>query len=208
MIDHYTGGDAAFEPALFDTMHKDRKRVFVDTLNWNIAHDGVREADQFDNDAADYLILRDTTSGQHLGSVRLLPTTGRHLLNDVFSYLCEGPVPRGPHIREITRLVVSPDVPVRDRLMVRNMLGRAMIEFGLLQGVRKYTAVCDFDFLTQLLSSGWHITPLGLPQFVEGSLLGAVQIRLDHRSLERTNVAWRHDTPVLRIVHRPQALVA
>jgi len=208
MIQCYTREDAADVPRLFETMHRDRKRVFVDTLKWDIPHDGYREVDQYDTEAADYLILRDSASGQHLGSVRLLPTTGPHMLAEVFGFLCEGPVPRGPHIREITRLVVSPDVPVRERLMVRNMLGRAMIEFGLLSGVTKYTAVCDYDFLTQLLSSGWHITPLGMPQFVGGSLIGALQIRLDHRSLERTNATWRHNAPVLRIVDCPHALVA
>lgn len=208
MIQHYTRADTARLPRLFEAMHRDRKRVFIDALKWDIPHDGVCEADQYDTDDADYLILQDKQSGDHLGSVRLLPTTGPHMLGDVFRFLCEGTVPRGPHVREITRLVISPDVPVRDRLMVRNMLGRAMIEFGQMTGVTKYTAVCDFDFLTQLLSAGWHITPLGMPQFFEGTLIGALQIRLDRHSLSRTNATWRHDAPVLRIAERAHALVA
>ncbi|MCW1430392.1 acyl-homoserine-lactone synthase [Novosphingobium sp. JCM 18896] len=208
MIQHLTRSDRAANAHLFRTMHEDRKQVFVDTLNWDIPHDGVQEADQYDNDLADYLILRDVASGDHLGSVRLLPTTGSHMLADVFPFLCEGTLPRGPSVREITRLVVSPSVPVRDRLMVRNMLGRAMIEFGLEMGVTKYTAVCDFGFLTQLLSSGWHIKPLGMPQIVAGSLIGALQIRLDRHSLALTNEAWRHDMPVLRMIEHAPALVA
>jgi len=208
MIQHLKKSDRFEHSRLFDTMHKDRKRVFVDTLHWDVPHDGVREIDQYDGDCADYLILRDQVSGAHLGSVRLLPTTGAHMLADVFPFLCEGTVPRGPNVREITRLVVSPDVPVRDRLMVRNMLGRAMIEFGLEHGVTKYTAVCEFSFLTQLLSSGWHIKPLGMPQLVDGSLIGALQIRLDRHSLALTNEAWRYDTPALRILTCPPALVA
>ncbi len=208
MIQHLTRSDASDQARLFETMHRDRKRVFVDDLKWDVPHDGVRETDQYDNDSADYLILRDQRTGNHLGSVRLLPTDGAHMLADIFPFLCEGEVPRGPKVREITRLVVSPDVPVRDRLMVRNMLGRSMIEFGLQQGVTKYTAVCEFGFLTQLLSSGWHIKPLGLPQIVDGSLIGALQIRLDRHSLTLTNEAWRHDVPVLRTVERAHALVA
>lgn len=208
MIQCFTRSDAAAYPRLFDAMHQDRKRVFIDSLDWDLPHDGDREIDQYDTDRADYLILRDPVSGDHLGSVRLLPTTGPHILGDIFAFLSEGPVPRGRNIREITRLVVSPKVPVRDRLMVRNMLGRAMIEFGLLEGVTKYTAVCDFGFLTQLLSSGWHIRPLGLPQSVGGSLIGALQIRLDRHSLALTNEAWRYDAPVLRVVEPAHALVA
>jgi N-acyl-L-homoserine lactone synthetase len=208
MIQHFTRSDAAALPQLFETMHEDRKRVFVDSLNWDIPHDGCREVDQYDNDDADYLILQDPETARHLASVRLLPTTGSHMLGDVFSFLCEMPIPRGPTVREITRFVVSPDVPVRERLVLRNMLGRAMIEFGHMTGVTKYTAVCDFGFLAQLLAAGWHITPLGIPQVVEGSLIGALQIRLDRHSLERTNQAWRYDAPILRIVTRPDALVA
>jgi N-acyl-L-homoserine lactone synthetase len=208
MIQHVRRADARQLHRLFDKMHIDRKRVFVDSLKWDIPHDGAREVDQYDTDEADYLILRDRMSGDHLGSVRLLPTTSSHMLADVFPFLCEGSVPRGPQIREITRLVVSPDVPVRERLMVRNMLGRAMIEFGLQHGVTRYTAVCDFSFLSQLLSSGWQIKPLGLPRYVEGSLIGALQIRLDNSSLERTNQDWRYDVPVMRTVEDAPALVA
>lgn len=208
MIQHFRFSDAAEVPSIFETMHRDRKRVFIDSLKWDIPSDGCREIDQYDNDDADYLILCDPDTGKHQASVRLLRTTGRHMLSDVFPFLCEMPIPRGPQVREITRFVVSPDVPVRDRLSVRNMLGRAMIEFGLLSGLTKYTAVCEFGFLSQLLSSGWHITPLGLPQFVDGSLIGALQIRVDRHSLGRTNQAWRVDAPVLRVVDHTPALVA
>ena len=208
MIQHLTRSAAIELPRLFETMHIDRKRVFIDCLKWDIPHDGYREIDQYDNDDADYLILQDTNSGEHLGSVRLLATTGPHMVADVFPFLCEGAIPRGPRVQEITRLVVSPNVPVRERLMVRNMLGRAMIEFGLLRGVVKYTAVCDFNFLTQLLAAGWHMKPLGLPQMIDGSLIGALQIHLDRRSIGRTTDAWRYDAPALRMIERPLALVA
>lgn len=208
MIQHYKRADAYDFSHLFRSMHIDRKRVFVDTLNWDIPCHGDQEIDQFDNDDAHYLILRDRASGNHLGSVRLLKSTGPHILGDVFPFLCERSVPVGPDIMEITRLVVSPKVAVRDRVMVRNMLGRAMIEFGLLQGISKYTAVCEFGFLTQLLAAGWQIKPLGLPQMVDGSLIGALQIRLDGRSLALTNDAWRYDAPALRVVEMLSTQVA
>jgi N-acyl-L-homoserine lactone synthetase len=208
MIQNFARSAALEYPVLFESMHADRKRIFIDSLKWDIPHDGYREIDQYDNDDADYLILQDRHSGEHLGSVRLLSTTGPHMLSDVFPFLCEGTIPRGPHVMEITRLVVSPKVPVRERVAVRNMLGRAMIEFGLLRGIVKFTTVCDFSFLTQLLASGWHMKPLGLPQMVEGSLIGALQIHLDRKSLARTTDAWRYDGPALRLVERPQSLVA
>src|SRR5260221_8205237 len=164
MIQHLKRIDAISLPKLFTSMHADRKRVFVDMLKWDVPHDGRFEKDQYDTDFADYLILKDSASGEHRGSVRLLPTTGPHILGDVFPFLCEGKVPRGPRIREITRLVVSPSVNRLERLPTRNALGRAMVEFGLMTGVEYYTAVCEMGFLTQLLAAGWRIDPLGMPQ--------------------------------------------
>ena len=208
MIEHLKRVHAMELPGLFAGMHADRKRVFVDMLKWDIPHDGIFEQDQYDTDAADYLILQDRQAGDHQGSVRLLPTTGPHMLADVFPFLCEGKVPRGPRIREITRLVVSPSVGRSERMTTRNMLGRAMIEFGLISGVEHYTAVCEIGFLSQLLAAGWRIDPLGMPQMVAGSLIGAVLIHVEAESISRTNEAWRHPGPALRLIQQPAALAA
>ncbi|MEO6093920.1 MAG: acyl-homoserine-lactone synthase [Novosphingobium sp.] len=178
-------------------MYVDRKRVFIDSLKWDIPHEGGREIDQYDTAQADYLILADRLTGEHRASVRLLPTTGPHILGEVFPYLCDGAVPRGLHIMEITRFVLSPDVRRREKQATRNMLGRAMIEFGQSQGVEQFTAVCEMGFLSQLLASGWQIEPLGMPQVVAGSTIGAVLIHLDQSSLGRTSDAWQYAAPVL-----------
>ena len=108
MIRHMTVRDRKSCPRLFRSMHEDRKQVFVDKLKWDLRHDGVSEQDQYDTPYAQYLILRDEANSEHLGSVRLLPTTRGHILGDVFPFLCSDGVPSGPEIWEITRLVVSP----------------------------------------------------------------------------------------------------
>ena len=202
MIRHMTIRDRKIYPELFRSMHEDRKRVFVDTLKWDLDHDGFCEQDQYDTADAQYLILRDEETSEHLGSVRLLPTIRGHILGDVFPFLCSAAVPCGPEIWEITRLVVSPRVNRSDRLMIRNMLGRAMIEYGQLVGIEKYTAVCEIGFLSQLLASGWRCDPLGLPQKVGKSTIGALLIHNDLDSLSRTNAAWRFGSPALRVVGR------
>lgn len=208
MIQHYTRMSAATQPELFQSMHADRKRVFVDMLKWDVPHDGVFEKDQYDTDRADYLILKDCGTGAHCGSVRLLPSTGPHILGDVFPFLCEGKVPRGPRIREITRLVVSPSISRRERLHTRNMLGRAMVEFAHHRGIEFYTAVCEIGFLTQLLASGWRIDPLGLPREVAGSTIGAVLIHVEPESISKTSEQWCHPGPALRFVESSPALAA
>ena len=204
MIRLMTRRDRKNCPRLFQSMHEDRKQVFVDLLNWDIDHDGRYEQDEYDTDDAQYLMLHDEATSEHLGSVRLLPTTRSHILGDVFPFLCNAHVPRGTDIWEITRLVVSPRAPRQDRLMIRNMLGRAMIEYGHLAGIAKYTAVCEIGFLSQLLASGWRCDPLGLPQKVGTSLVGALLIHNDADSLARTRAAWRFESPALRVEHRTQ----
>ena len=208
MIQHLKLRHAATLPGLFASMHADRKRIFVDRLKWDLPHDGISERDQYDTDRADYLILQDTETREHCGSVRLLPTTGSHMLADVFPFLCDGKVPRGPRIREITRLIVSPSVSRRERVAVRNILVRGLIEYGLMAGVEAYTCVCDIGFLTQLLAGGWKTDPLGLPQHYEGALIGALKFHIDADTIPRTVEAWRHPGPALRIVHQSPAMAA
>jgi N-acyl-L-homoserine lactone synthetase len=208
MVQHLTQSETRDRTQLCNSMHEDRKRVFVDTLGWDIPHDGVFEIDRYDNDAAEYLILQDSRTHRHLGSVRLLRTTGPHMLADVFPFLCEGDVPRGPHIGEITRLIVSPSVPYRERQAVRNQVARATIEYALMTGIEKFTAVCEMSMLSQILASGWRVDPLGLPQCVDGSMIGALILHVEANSISKTRDTWRHPGPALRIIERAQALAA
>ena len=197
MIRQYTAKDAKAFPLLFESMHCDRKRVFVDLLKWDIPHEGGFEIDQYDGPSARYLILDDPSTGEHLGSVRLLPTTGPHLMGDVFSHLCEQGVPVADDIWEITRFVVSPRVSRKDRLRVRNMLGRAMIEWGIAENICAYTCVCELGFLNQLLASNWSINHLGLPQRIGQTTVGALSILCTRSSIEATDPYWQVDGPVL-----------
>jgi N-acyl-L-homoserine lactone synthetase len=94
------------------TMHADRKTVFVDQLKWDLAvTDNLFEIDEYDTEGTIYLMVQDQATGGHLGSVRLLPSDGPHLLADKFAHLCEAGVPRGPDTCEITRMVTHPGLP-------------------------------------------------------------------------------------------------
>lgn len=193
---------------LVEAMHADRKKVFIDTLKWDLPHDGVSERDQFDTSEASYLILQNGQIGDHLCSVRLLDTCRPHILGSIFPQLCEGAVPRGPTIREITRFCASPRYKAAERLRARNMMARALIELGHREGITAYTAVCDLGFLTQVLAAGWRCQPLGMPQPYEGGLIGAFMIFVDDNSLDLMTSGWRWDRPVLTIEDRNAALAA
>jgi acyl-homoserine lactone synthase len=185
---------------LVRAMHADRKRVFVDTLKWDIPHDEVVESDEFDDDYAEYLVVQDTQTGDHVASLRMLRTDRPHLLSEVFARLCEREVPRGPEVREITRLCLSPRRRAGERLMARNLLARAIVEYGLMMGIDRYTAVCEMAFLSQLLSAGWRCDPLGLPQMVNGALVGAVEIGISPETYHMMISSWRCNSPLLNLI--------
>jgi acyl-homoserine lactone synthase len=176
---------------LLDAMHRDRKRVFIDTLRWNLPHEAERELDAFDNEDAEYLILQDRATGDHLASLRLLRTDRPHLMSEIFPFLCEGGVPRGPHVREITRLCLSPRLRARERLKARNALVNGLIRYAVLHEVEALTGLSELGFLSQILSAGWHCVPLGLPQMVEGSLVGAFQINIASDTLCSLDPSWQ-----------------
>ncbi len=185
---------------LVRSMHADRKRVFVDTLKWNIPHDEVIESDEFDDDDAEYLVVQDSQSSDHIASLRMLRTDRPHLLSEVFARLCEREVPRGPEVREITRLCLSPRRRAGERLHARNLLARAIVEYGLMMGINRYTAVCEMAFLSQLLSAGWRCDPLGLPQIVDGALVGAVEIGISPETYQMMISSWRCNSPRLNVI--------
>ncbi len=106
--------------ALRSAMLKDRKTVLMDRLGWDLqSPDGLHELDEYDGDDTLYLIVHQPETGRHLGSVRLLPSTGAHLLGDKFAHLCADGVPVGPDVWEITRLVTAPGLTRAEALQVR-----------------------------------------------------------------------------------------
>lgn len=193
---------------LLDAMHRDRKRVFIDTLRWNLPHEAERELDEFDNEHAEYLILQDHATGDHMASLRLLQTDRPHLMSKMFRPLCEDGIPRGRDIREVTRLCLSPRLRARERLRARNVLINGLIRYASRVGVRTLTGVSDHGFLRQVLEAGWNCVPLGRPQMVEGSLVGAFQINITSDTLSALNESWQCAPDELQVLEIERPLAA
>jgi N-acyl-L-homoserine lactone synthetase len=176
---------------LSSAMLHDRKAVLMDRLGWDLrSPDGLHELDQYDAEDTLYLIVHQAGSGRHLGSVRLLPTTGPHLLGDVFPHLCLDGVPRGDDVMEITRLVTAPGLSRAEALQVRRQLSIALFEHGLAHGIRRFTMVTHMPWLPSLLSIGWDAEPLGLPHGEGKMAVAALQIHVDAITLQRLRTAW------------------
>ena len=189
-----------FAAALME-MHHDRKQVFVDRLGWRLPAKGSwLEVDQFDDDYAIYLLAR-SPEGRHRGSVRLLPSSRPHMLSSLFSHLCPGGVPDGDDCWEISRLVTAPaDAVGTTVLRVHRLLALALVEFAETNAIRRYTLVADAHRVPVLLSVGWPVVPLGLPTWVNGEQLQALQIDLRPGTLEDMRRRLRIDEPVLRFM--------
>jgi acyl-homoserine lactone synthase len=182
-------------------MHADRKAIFVDRLKWKVpVIDGRYEIDAFDDEHAVYLVATDPATGEHLGSVRLLPTTRPHILGDVFPMLVDGEVPRGPDVMEVTRLCTSPRLADWEaHNAVREQLATALIEYGLVAGVRTYTMMTHMAYLSQLLATGWDVEPLGLPKEIGGELLGALKVHVRPETLQVFRRKFGLPEPVLQL---------
>jgi N-acyl-L-homoserine lactone synthetase len=185
-----------------------RKQVFIDGLKWDLATtDGLYEIDEYDHEDTVYLIVADAVSGSHLGSVRLLPTDGPHLLGDKFSSLCDQGAPCAADIHEITRLVTRPGLSRDEARQVRQILAVAVFEYAMAHGVRHFTMMTHMVFLSAVIGMGWNCEPLGLPQEMDGVAVGALRIDVDAASLKRLRARTNLVDPVLRIDLTESALV-
>ncbi len=95
----------AFED-VFDQMFKLRARAFYERRKWSVEVSEGMETDDFD--ALNPLYLMVVEDGKLLASLRLLPTTGPHMLADIFpETMGEKAVLRHPLIWESTRFCVD-----------------------------------------------------------------------------------------------------
>jgi acyl-homoserine lactone synthase len=161
------------------SMFRDRKTLFVDLLDWDVpVVEGQFEIDRYDGDAALYLIALDD-AGEHIGSMRLLPTLPGHLLSDLFAELCDGDIPRGNKVMEITRLCLPQRLGCAGRLAIRNRLITAMVDYALAGGITVLTGVVTAAYREQVLAMGWRCSPLGPPCARDGATLGAFRLEID-----------------------------
>ena len=199
MVHIVTADNRAYFTRALDGMHRDRKRVFVDWLKWDVPVDGDREIDQFDGADAVYLIESEAGTDRHLASLRLLPTLRPHLLKDVFADLCDGEIPQGEEIMELTRFCVSPDVSKKEALRLMNRMWVAAVEFALLYGIERYTCISHLQMLSMMLSSGWDAEPLGIPRAIGDQTIGAIIFTIRQATLRECRRRFGYRAPVLRL---------
>lgn len=205
MVEAFLGDDEVLHPTIFSQMFRQRAQLYVERRGWGdlTVVDG-EERDQYDVPEATYLVAL-SDDDDVLGSLRLLPTEGPHLFGDHFRHLAgDGGLPAGPDILELTRYYVSPTV--RGRLLrdwMMGVLGAAMFEYCLENGVRQVSSVIDTFLLTPMLGAGWRVRPLGLPQRYPEGMAVAVLIDVREDGLRSTRRVRGVSGPVLNTPAAP-----
>lgn len=128
MIRLIQGHERSAYPREIDQMHRLRRKVFHDRMGWDVAVIRDWEIDGFDAFDPLYVLSVDDND-QVVGSLRLLPTTGYTMINDVFSELLPDGAPIvSPLIWESSRFAVDRDA---DLPIGPNGISRATAELGL-----------------------------------------------------------------------------
>ncbi|MEO0342970.1 MAG: acyl-homoserine-lactone synthase [Pseudomonadota bacterium] len=156
-------------PKLAETMFKDRAAQFVSRLNWDI---GVTfaglEIDQYDDAGAVYIVATDI-NGRHAASMRLRPSLGATMLQEVFSDRFDVPLPAND-IWESTRFCVAPNSNQDGAVRVL-LAGQSL---GLAQGLEASLGVVYKHTLRIYRRLGWEPEVLQSASDPTGSIvLGA-----------------------------------
>jgi len=167
-------------------MHRLRRKVFKDRLDWSVSITGDLEMDCFDTLDASYLVVADR--GVVLGCVRLLPTTGPNMLADTFPELLDGsPAQRSNLIAESSRFcvdteatAVTTDGGLRQATF---MLFAAMLEWGKARGLASIATVTDLRMERILRRAGWTLERLGAPRRIGSTVAVAGLLPIGHDAL-------------------------
>lgn len=148
-------------------MHRLRRRIFQDRLDWKVSVSDGLEVDRYDAMTPTYLLGVDRQDV--LGCVRLLPTTGRNMLANTFPVLLDGrDAPNSPRIWESSRFCVDTqktEATAENGLREATfLLLAAMIEWGQSRELSAIATVTDLRMERILRRAGWALDRLGEPR--------------------------------------------
>lgn len=189
----------AFSDAV-EQMHRLRKQVFIDFYKWNLTAENGLEFDAFDQKEALYLFDQDPGTGTVISSMRLLPTTGMHMMEPLFLKLCAADYPRGPQVYEISRLLYNPVLQNAGEatvLRARRRFALGILEFCQHWGIQELIFVTHAKFLARLVSYDWDIRPLGFPAMDGKQQIAAMRLILAPDTLRKLQVQLNSFEPVL-----------
>lgn len=203
MIKILTNGNREDSAELFDQMFKSRALVFHERLRWKVTVKDGWETDRYDDEDPVYLASLDE-SGQHQGSLRLLPTTGPTMLQNEFAdFFTESVDVSAPTIWECTRFCIPPQLRKDSRKATSETSAELLIglcELCLLSGIEFVVGVYDASMPRIYRRIGWNpeLLARSRPEIgnisvglweATSSALGAMKQRLTERTNGRQLLA-------------------
>lgn len=144
-------------PKLQSSMFRARTAQFKTRLGWPVTVDERgEERDEYDAENPLYVIW-EQADGTHGGSMRLLPTVGRTMVNEHFLNLTDGVRIESPLIWECTRFCLSEGAAPRTAAALMLAGGEVMSRFG----VSHYVGVFDAPMTRVYKMIGASPTVLG-----------------------------------------------
>jgi len=181
-------------------MYRHRTKIFVEEMGWPLKTYNGLEFDQFDD--AETIYVLEYEKDELVASMRMNPTHRRCMLTEVFKDVCEGEVPRGPDVWELSRGALAKN------LRKSGYWGRiqcAFFEAALLWNAKKATGFFTVDHIMKQMRVGLDVKPLGQPRMVEGEANVAAEFPFNLETLLRLRKCHRISGPVIeRIVYMPQ----
>ena len=131
MLTYLWAEQLAERPLLGESMFRDRADQFKTRLKWkvDVDHRGC-EKDEYDGLNPLYVIW-ESPQGLHQGSLRLLPTTGRNMIEEHFSHLLDEQMIATPKRWECSRFCLARHAPRHVAANLMLAAGEAMVGFGV-----------------------------------------------------------------------------
>lgn len=179
----------AMPETVYDELAAYRYSVFVERLGWELPSEPGYEQDQFDHAGTVHIVARHDDDDHVIGCGRLLPSTGRYLLESVFPELLNGlPVPRDAKTWELSRFAAMdvspvPGAPIgrRDYLAERVLL--EALRYCVQRGVTTLLAVTTLPVERLMQRAGVDMHRLGPPIVSGGQPICGFVIRVNEQSL-------------------------
>ena len=181
-------------------MHRLRRRVFGDRLDWKVSVSDGLESDQYDALTPTYLLGVDRR--EVVGCVRLLPTTGPNMLADTFPVLLNGrAAPKNAKIWESSRFCVdTQNVTAAAENGLKQatfLLFAAMVEWGQQHALQAIATVTDLRMERILRRAGWQLDRLGEPRQIGDTKAIAGLLPVTDDALRAIRAAGKISKPVI-----------
>lgn len=144
-----------------------RYDIYVHEKQWREDDGSGFEIDQYDTDAATYLI--GIEDGRAICGTRLLSTTLPHMADEVFPHLSNlTGVVRSPLVAEWTRAFIIPERRENGIGPIKGQICAAVMQFCLQEGIEQVGGIQDLYWMRLWKRFDWKVTPAGTPAKVAG----------------------------------------